>query len=228
VCAPSRRRARHRQWRPAARSRHSRRHAARPRIVRDARPDIRPCGRARTERPPPQARVCLMAAARAPRPRAAPFSCAHGPDRAPEPACHQRRDGWRRRHSCTAARAGLPATSRRRRPSRPASSGSDRPRAGRRFATDDRASYVLGDQHPCASSVGVAMPPAIGRSGAGVWAIEPQARQAYFGRAMRRTRSCAGTQPSISLTLSPMERSLTPQHPHARLSTSSRTSSRGR
>ena len=80
----------------------------------------------------------------------------------------------------------------------------------------------------CASSAGVATPPAIGRSGAGAWAIDPQARQAYFGRAIRMTRSCAGTQSSISLTLSPMEWSLAPQHAHARLSTSSRTSSRDR
>jgi hypothetical protein len=47
-----------------------------------------------------------------------------------------------------------------------------------------------------------------------------QARQAYFGRAMRTTRSCAGTQSSISLTLSPMACNVPPQQPQT-LSTTS-------
>lgn len=65
------------------------------------------------------------------------------------------------------------------------------------------------------------------RSGAGAWASLPQARQAYFGRVMRSTRSCAGTQSSISLTLSPRMRRATATGAASR-STSSRTSSRGR
>src|SRR6202035_2369915 len=51
---------------------------------------------------------------------------------------------------------------------------------------------------------GVAYPPAIGRSGAGAWRTVPQVRQPYLGRQIRMTRSCAGTQSSISLTLSPI------------------------
>ena len=41
-----------------------------------------------------------------------------------------------------------------------------------------------------------------------------KSRQAYLGRVMRRTRSCAGTQSSISLTLSPMTCSAPPQQAH--------------
>jgi hypothetical protein len=52
-----------------------------------------------------------------------------------------------------------------------------------------------------ASSAGVAKPPAITRSGAGACTTVSQLRQAYLGRVVRITRSCAGTQSSISLTL---------------------------
>jgi hypothetical protein len=53
-------------------------------------------------------------------------------------------------------------------------------------------------------SPGVARTLVIGRSGAGAWWIVPQARQLYLGRRMRKTRSCAGTQSSISLVASPI------------------------
>ena len=77
------------------------------------------------------------------------------------------------------------------------------------------------------SSAGVARPPAIGRSGAGAWETVPQARQPYLGRQMRITRNFAGTQSSISLTLSPIGCSAPPQA-HTVVLTSTRTSSRGR
>lgn len=47
-------------------------------------------------------------------------------------------------------------------------------------------------------------PPAIRRSGAGACTTVSHTRQAYFGRVMQITRSCAGTQSSISDWLSPM------------------------
>jgi hypothetical protein len=50
----------------------------------------------------------------------------------------------------------------------------------------------------------LANPPAISRSGAAACSTLLQLWQAYFERVMRITRSCAGTQSSISLTLSPM------------------------
>src|SRR5258706_12647005 len=57
-----------------------------------------------------------------------------------------------------------------------------------------------------ASRAGVSNPPTISRSGAAACTTLLQLRQAYFGRVMRITRSCAGTQSSVSLTLSPMQR----------------------
>jgi aryl-alcohol dehydrogenase-like predicted oxidoreductase len=53
-------------------------------------------------------------------------------------------------------------------------------------------------------------------------------KQAYFGRVMRITRSCAGTQSSISLTLSPIAWSVPPQQPQVSPAMVSTTSSRGR
>ena len=53
-------------------------------------------------------------------------------------------------------------------------------------------------------SPGVARPLVIARSGAGAWWIVLQARQPYLGRRMRKTRSCAGTQSSISLVARPL------------------------
>ena len=90
----------------------------------------------------------------------------------------------------------------------------DRRHGGRRSATADRAACDrnIWLTSTWASSAGVAKPPAIGRSGAGACATVSQVRQAYFGRVMRSTRSCAGTQSSISLTLSPMTCSAPPQH----------------
>ena len=72
-----------------------------------------------------------------------------------------------------------------------------------RLAIERRVIAIL-EISTCASNAGVARLPAMGRSGAAAWTIVAQARQAYFGRAIRTTRSYAGTQFSISLTLSPM------------------------
>ena len=74
-----------------------------------------------------------------------------------------------------------------------------------------------------ASSAGVARPPAIGRSGASACATVLQVRQAYLGRVVRMTRNSAGTQSSISLTLSPMTCSAPPQQLQIMLSISSRS-----
>src|SRR5262245_16419544 len=60
-------------------------------------------------------------------------------------------------------------------------------------------------------SAGLAIPLAIGRSGARAWWIVPQARQPYLGRRMRSTRRRAGTMSSISLTVSPIVWSAPPQ-----------------
>ena len=80
----------------------------------------------------------------------------------------------------------------------------------------------------CASSAGLAIPLAMGRSGAAAWWIVPQARQPYLGRRIRRTRSRAGTKSSISLTVSPMTWSAPPQQGQTCSSISIATSSRGR
>jgi hypothetical protein len=53
-------------------------------------------------------------------------------------------------------------------------------------------------------------------------------RHAYFGRVVRITRSLAGTQSSISDSLSPIRCIVPPQHGQASLGTSSKISSRGR
>ncbi len=67
-----------------------------------------------------------------------------------------------------------------------------------------------------------------GRSGAAACTTLLQVRQAYFGRVIRITRYCAGTQSSISDALSPIRCIGPPQHGQALLGTSSKISSRCR
>ncbi len=90
-----------------------------------------------------------MAVARARKPKVAPFSCAHDPDRAPEPAYRRQRDGWKRRHSCTVARAGFPATNRRPDPAgqRRARKIDAVPGKDLRLTIERRVIAVFGDQH---------------------------------------------------------------------------------
>jgi hypothetical protein len=90
-----------------------------------------------------------------------------------------------------------------------------------------RVIAIFTDQHLCERGW-CGQPPAISRSGAAVCATLLQLRQAYFGRVMRMTRNCAGTQSSISLMLSPMAWNAPPQQPQISPSMASTMSSRGR
>jgi hypothetical protein len=92
------------------------------------------------------------------------------------------------------------------------------------FASADRAAC---DRNIC-SPARARTAPAIARSGAAVWLTVPQLRQAYLGRRIRTTRNWAGTQSSISLTISPMLCKAQPQPAHVLLATYRTTSSRGR
>ena len=89
------------------------------------------------DRPRPAAPARPRLFARGRRPTAVPSWCALGLDRAPARACRRRTDGPTRTRSWRDDRAAPRATSRPRRPSRPASNAEDRSRGGRRFAPAD-------------------------------------------------------------------------------------------
>ena len=95
--------------------------------------------------------------------------------------------------------------------------------AARDFASADRAAC---DRNIC-SPARARTAPAIAPSAGAVWLTVPQLRQAYLGRRIRTTRNRAGTQSSISLTISPMLCKAQPQPAHVLLARYRTTSSRG-
>ena len=168
-------------------------------------PDARPCGPARTDKLLPAAQVHSMVVARGHRPTAVRFSFVRGPDRAPGSACRQRTDDRRQKRSCTMLMQSFEPPASAADPSGQRRTGEIDAVAGKdlRLPIKRRVIAIFADQY-------------LGeqrrrRQSAGDQPFRRRRlhhrltdRQAYFGRVVRTTRSCAGTQSSISLTLSPI------------------------